>query len=409
MPRPVGPALRAEGPAARLAQELSLGVGERVEAEVLSDLGGNAHEIRIAGRIVKVTAPQPLEVGAALLLSVRQASGRLILEIMSQRSVSPAPEAALADRLEALGAPRSEAYRDALAALLERGLPVDRKALDRLAALGEEFPASPALARRAAAFLVSQGQEPSHDAVEALLAAARGGSLAKALPVLERLGLLPDGPLSAPGPEVLAKALGKVQEDVAKLLAADPTLAILDKEPPSEARTLAEKKVMEEMPGLRPLKEAATALRAALQEEAGRLQMGLDGTRYAEGVFQPPGHGKESQLVRLKVLRREGGSGGGGKQGPLRVGVALDLSVLGGVGADLLAEGRGLSVALKAERPEAEALLKAHQVELASALKRLGFEAAVSVTPASRGELEAVGRGPLAVASAPAPLLDFKA
>ena len=39
MLRPVAPALHAEGPAARLAQELSLGVGEHVEAEVLSDLG----------------------------------------------------------------------------------------------------------------------------------------------------------------------------------------------------------------------------------------------------------------------------------------------------------------------------------------------------------------------------------
>ncbi len=415
MLRPVGPALRAEGPAARLAQELSLGVGERVEAEVLSDLGGGTHEIRLAGRILKVQAPQPLAIGVALLLSVRQASGSLVLEILGQRQVTTAPEASLSARLASIGAPRDEAHRDALAALLERGLPVDRRSLDLLVSIGEGFPVSPALARRAAAFLLSQGLEVSHESVADLLAAARGGGMARAVTLLggtdlpearTALGLLVENPWSVPGPERLLKALSTLEEGAARLLASDPRLAELDTQPASEARSRAEREAMEALPGLKLLREAATSLRSALQEEAGRLQMGRDGTRYAEGVFQPPG--RETVPVPLKVFRREGGQDGA-RKGPMRVGVALDLSKIGRVGADLVSDAGRLAVTLKAERVETGDLMRFHQAELATALQTLGFEASVSVAMAPAGELESFSRGPLAIAAVPAPVVDLKA
>ena len=134
--------------------------------------------------------------------------------------------------------------------------------------------------------------------------------------------------------------------------------------------------------------------------------MGFDGARYAEGVFQ-------NIPVRLKVLRREQGRGQGGggetRKGPLRVGVALELSALGRVGADLVSEARNLAVTLKAERPEAESLLRRHRGELESSLKVLGFEASVGVATAPAGELESVARGPLALAPVPAPVVDLKA
>ena len=62
-----------------------------------------------------------------------------------------------------------------------------------------------------------------------------------------------------------------------------------------------------------------------------------------------------------------------------------------------------------AERPEAEALLRQHQAELAASLKALGYETTVSTAAAAREELDAIVRGPLAIASAPVPILDFKA
>jgi len=442
-----GPSLRAEGFAARVVRELSLGVGDRILATVLSDLGDGRFEVRLGDRILKVQSPQPLEVGGSLALAVRQAGSRLLLEILEHRPQAPA--------LSGLALPDDAAHRDALGLLAQEGLPLTRAAVEAVASAG-----SP-LARRAAAFLMASGLEPSRELVDALAGAIRGGALAEAVRLLEAmelplareiLALLTEGSFSSPGLEALSKARVALESGLFRLLAEDPRLAALDRAherlgdapaaPPTprceasakallgtrgdpEATRLLEGmeealrrevagqiarwegEALSSLPWLGRLREAHRALTRAMAEEPGRLLLGREGIRYAEGVFRPPGEG--AVPVRLKVSAREGGRDGGeGRKGPLRVAVSLSFSALGGVGAELAAEGRRLRTTLQAERAQAEALLRERSPELAQSLGALGFEAEVAVSRPKSGAQLAGFFEALSVAGVLPPLVDFK-
>ncbi len=456
---PIPPALRAEGLAGRVIRELGLGRGERVAATVLSQLDATRFEVRLGGRVVQVQSSQRLEVGASLMLSVREAGSRLLLEIMEHRPpVAPLPDEALAGRLKSLGIPDDPVRREALFALMEAGVPVTKKAVDAVVAAAEAFPGSEALARRAAAFLLAGGGAVAPADLQALVSALRGGSLTDAAAALAKAGvpdLLGQGPWSAPGPAAQALARAALEEVVATLLAKDPKLAALDlartrlgpvpvaSEGKPEAEALAKRllalppgpagdaeaaRLLEGVPagtrqalvhalarqeaealgGLRELpafREAHQAFQKAAGEEMGRLLLGREGVRHAEGFFRPPDGGP----VRLRVsARREGKSGDKGKR-PLRVAVALQLSALGSVGAELAADGKRLQASLWAQDPAAEAALRGGVGELAEALRKLGFEPGVSVARVSREVLSAAFPGVLGVGEGPAPLVDLKA
>jgi hypothetical protein len=460
---PIPPALRAEGLAGRVIRELGLGVGERVSATVLSQLEDGRFEVRLGSRVVQVQSSQRLEVGASLMLSVREAGSRLLLEILEHRPTSaPDPGEALGGRLKSLGIPDDPARREALAVLMEGGVPVTRKALEAVVAATEAFPGSEALARRAAAFLLAGGGTVEPADLQALLEALRGGSLAEAASALERAGvpdLLGQGPWSAPGPAAQALARAALEDAVASLLGKDGRLAVLDLarsrlgpvsvaadgKPEAEAlarrllaippgphgdaesarllagvepgtqealaRSLArrEAEALGTVRDLPAFREAHQALLKASGEEAGRLLLGRDGVRHAEGVFRPP----DSPPIRLRVSARQAGKGKGksGDKGkhPLRVAVALQLSALGSVGAELSAEGKRLHVSLWAQDPSAEAALRGGMGDLTEALRKLGFEPAVSVARASRETLAAAFPGVLGIGEGPAPLVDLKA
>ena len=427
---PIRPVLRADSPAAQVVRDLSL--GERVGATVLSDLGNGIHEVRLGGRVLRVQSPQRLDVGDALVLAVREVRSRLALEILEIRPAagSPTPDAVLSGRLSALGVADTAESRDALRAVLGQGLAPSRAALEQVVEAGREFPASEALARRAAAFLLAAGVQPARgEILSALMGAVRGGSLGTAVASLQELEASPDvGDLakrllhdlgwkgsewSAPGEAEKARALATVERELGRLLAAEPRLAELDRAmaeaKPGEIPALAlkEREVLDSLPWLRPLREAHQALARSHSAEEGRLLLGRDGTRYAEGVYRPAEG--EAAPMRLRVAARSGGGGSEGRKGPLKVAIGLNLSALGGVGARLTAKGRTLGAELEAERPDTEGILRERAPELASALRALGFEASVTVRRVEAEALEAGFYPELSGGGEPAPLVDLKA
>ncbi len=422
--------------------------GEILSAEVIESLGNRRYRVVIDGRLLEAVSSVPLGLGEEVLARVRHAGPPVLLELLADDragapggreggyavvrgtpegnpgAAAPSPLAApLARLVEVLPEPQ----RELLARLLRPGAAgapvVPRQVVEGLAR--SLLAADPELRRIDGWIAALDGRFPAREAAAPEALAAALAEAMDALPPVERealarafpagagdavvadlravLARLPEGALAAhpavarladlaraAGEEAVPAPAASATPEEAARLAADPDLPAsrewLAGLPAARGARLRmflaarEDGMITERPWSAPLREVARILDSGAQPGPGEM-LPFSGAS---------GHG----VLRVYARGQEGGKKGprDGRE-PARVGILLEMSRLGPVGAVVTGspDGRTLAVALSADRNEARASLRAGLGELKSALEAAGWRApSLSVWQPERRPAEAV-------------------
>lgn len=425
--------------------------GGLVSAEVVESLGNRRYRVVIEGRLLEAVSSVSLLLGEEVLARVRHAGPPVLLELMADRaspSADPSPArpgayallrdgtaaaappggrpAGIAQALSDLVAALSEEKRAALAPLLQRRpFPSPAELRPIVESLAQSLLASDAELRRLDGWISSLDQAlagrpvPSPDRIAAALSEALAALSPQERALLEQG--LPAGSAD-PAAERLREVLARIPPD---LLASHPGLARLadsaraaGPDEASPAPTPPEASVLAGSPDapesrawierLAPLRiERIRAFLAAREEQAiggrpwsaplrevARLldAPGSLATPDAVPFWSPEGRG----MLRVYAREEKAEKGRRGRLGPPRVGIFLEMSRLGPVGALVSGDaGTGrLSVDFSVERADARSRLRAALPELESALKGIGWrEAGLRVTEAERPAAQALFEG----------------
>lgn len=457
--------VRALAPGAAASEWLrSLPTSGRIDAVVSRVLGGDSYLLEVLGRSFEVTSRTPLELGAALSLQIERGdAGATLLRVLPPggpiAGSDPAPPAGAAASsaiflrgpesvLERLGLPPSPGRLQVAQALLDHGVPATAdnfSALERFAGAG----AAPARVQ-AGALLLSRGVTDLAAAGDPLarflefpleigraVARAESAALAagasSATPATDlRAGLQR---ISAAG---LTRLESAVQAEVARLLAADPLLATLDRlltrlptpgagtlpslppelqaaidaaltsprpdspevaallqkvadlDPPVREAVAAalngrEREALDRLPALTALRQGLAAVHE-VGDRAGAVQL-LNVLHEIRGeqvrILEVPltlDARPASVALRIQVDDRNRGAGSPGAGGGMTsVFLRTEMSVLGLISAVLRVQGRTASVAFRVRDESARRRLGEGAAELVAALAELDFATRVVV------------------------------
>lgn len=415
--------------------------GGLVSAEVVESLGNRRYRVVIDGRLLEAVSSVSLLLGEEVLARVRHAGPPVLLELMADRppAAGPAPTrpgayalvrggtdaggpgagrpSEVASALSRLAAALPEEKRAALAPLLERRpFPTAAELRPIVESLAQSLLASDGELKRLDAWIASLDRALAARPVPPpeRLAAALAEALAALSP--EERGLLEKGyPADVPDP-----AVGRLKEVLARIppaaLAARPGLARLadvagaagsaEAPPaptPQEAALLSGNAGAPEarhwLDALPPLRaERLRAFLAAREEtaiaerpwsaplrEVARLLDAPGGLSTPDTVpfWSPEGRG----MLRVYAREEKAGAKGRGRTGPSHVGIFLEMSRLGPVGALVAGEPGGgrVSVDFSVERVESRKRLREALPDLERGLKGAGWrETALSVGEGER-------------------------
>lgn len=423
--------------------------GAVLSAEVVESLGGRRYRIVIGGKLLEAVSSVSLGLGEEILARVRHAGPPVLLELLADdRTSAPpgregayavvrggvpgetggeTPAPALSGALTRLVASLPEPQRELLAKLFHAGASgtpaLPRQVMEGLAqsllsadpelrridawiaALDEAHAARPAAAPETLAAALAE-------AIDALPSAERA-ALARAFPpgvadpavadLRELLTRLPPDMLAAhPSVTRLAELARVSMEESMPAGAVSPTpaeTAHLSADPdfPASREWIAalpavragrlrsflvarEERVISETPWSGPLREVARILDAPAPPGAG------DPVPFSGAS----GHG----VLRVFARSPEGEKKSApGRKEPLRVGILLEMSRLGPVGAVVAGspDGRSLDVTISADRDGSRALLREGLGALKSSLEAVGWISPVlSVAAPARRAAEAI-------------------
>lgn len=360
--------------------------GELLAGLGLADTGANrAAAAALVAEGEAVTAQLVLDVASALEQSgdLGAARARAVVRLIAA-GIPPGPGLVEA----AAGGDGAEALAEALAALGDLASadasfgPVADRVSGVIPRLGNAAALDAYVDGAAGTLLEALGAVESQ-AAESLGASGRLAGLDGLIEILSaRAEAAPAGvaatTVAAPGLETLIAPDGSLAagaEQAVAALGSGAAAALL------EAALEAERRELSRAPVSAALGRAARALRGALSRAVLPRAAALAGWGEGALAFElPVGEGEERVLLRLRIREGGGRKGEGGAPGrTLRVAVALTMSVLGPVLAELRLRGRELSGVMRLSTDETVRLIQSHIDELHERLAEAGFAAAVSV------------------------------